>query len=126
MTTLQASILPPKRDWNRVQTRYLRDATPVRLGGITSNLSRVKSCAKNEANFNVVMGLIEETRWFIEWSGPETEIETAAYLVDVQRGLTRWKSRLAERWSNPEERIRLSEQAAEWSEQVLKLSGLLD
>jgi hypothetical protein len=113
------------KEWTVVHERHMRDTLPVRVGGIASNLSHIKFAAMHEENCALVLRLIEETRWFIEWSGPETEIETAAYLVEVQRGLTRWKSRLAERWSNPEERARLSEQASEWSEQVLKLSGLL-
>jgi hypothetical protein len=109
-----------------VHERHMRDPLPVRIGGIASNLSHIKFAAMHEGNCTLVLRFIEETRCFIEWSGPEAEIETAAYLVEVQRGLTRWKSRLTAVWENPEERARLSEQAEEWSEQVLKLSGLLE
>jgi hypothetical protein len=104
----------------------MRDPLPVRVGGSASNLSHIKFAVIPEGNCALAPRFIEETRWIIEWTAPETEIETAAYLVEVQRGLTTWKSRLMSIWSNPEERARFSEEASEWSEHVLKLSGLLD
>ena len=41
------------KDWNPIQERYLRDAIPTRLGGLASDLSRIKSTAPHEANLSV-------------------------------------------------------------------------
>ena len=103
----------------------MRDALPVRIGGIAANLSHLKNAARQEELYTLAHRLIEETRWFIEWSGPEAEIEITAYLVEIQRELTAWKSCLATIWQNPEEREHLARQSETWSQKVLELSGLL-
>ena len=41
------------KDWTLIQERYLRDAIPVRLGGLALDLSRIKSTAPNEANQSI-------------------------------------------------------------------------
>jgi hypothetical protein len=115
-----------KKDWSRIQARYLQDSIPIRLGGIASDLSRIKSTAKNDANFNVVMGLLDESKHFIEWTAAETEVETAGYLSRLQVEIALWQRQLSDRWQNPKDRERLSLQAGTWSGRVLELSGLLD
>ncbi|WP_395089590.1 hypothetical protein [Armatimonas sp.] len=113
------------KDWSQIQERYLRDAIPVRLGGLASDLSRIKSTAPHEANQSVVAGLLDESKHFIEWTAHETEIETAGYLAHLQIEIALWQYQLPDRWHNPKDRQRLANQAATWSEQVLQLSGLL-
>ena len=53
------------KDWSRIQERFLRDAVPVRLGGLASDLSRIKSTARNEANLTVVTGLLVNARLLV-------------------------------------------------------------
>ena len=113
------------KDWSQIQERYLRDAILIRLGGLASDLSRIKSTAPHEANLNVVAGLLDESKHFIEWTAGETEIETAGYLALLQIELALWQHQLPDRWQNPKDRQRLANQAATWSQQVLELSGLL-
>jgi hypothetical protein len=72
------------KDWNAIQKRYLRDALPTRLGGISANLSRVKSFVARDANQEVVAILLEESKFFIEWTAGEADIDTAAELVELQ------------------------------------------
>ena len=112
-------------DRMHIHERYMRDDVPTRLGGIASDLSRIKSTALREANFQTVLGLLEESKWFIEWTAAETEHETAAYLAWLQIELARWQHQLPDRWQNPADRQRLSAQTATWSARVLELSGLL-
>jgi hypothetical protein len=72
------------KDWNAIQKRYLRDTLPTRLGGIAANLSRVKSFAARVANQEAVASLLEESKFFIEWTAGEADIDTAAELVELQ------------------------------------------
>lgn len=113
------------KDWSLIRERYLRDSVPVRLGGLASDLSRIKSTAINEANLQVVVGLLDESKHFIEWTAAETETETAGYLARLQVELALWQRQLPDRWPNPADRQRLSQQASAWSERVLEMSGLL-
>jgi hypothetical protein len=68
------------RDMVPLRERYLRDSLPVRLGGLAANLRRIRSFAVHESGGEAVVSLIEECRYFIEWTASETPIDTSAQL----------------------------------------------
>ncbi|MDY7015149.1 MAG: hypothetical protein SVX43_16445 [Cyanobacteriota bacterium] len=113
------------RDWTRLKKRYLRDELPIRLGNLASNLARIKSFSRDFENGNTVEGVIQESKFFIEWTASEAEIETAAELVELQIQLSRWHYRWQTIWNDPEQRMKIAEQAKVWSDRVLEMSGLL-
>ncbi|HLO15824.1 MAG TPA: hypothetical protein VK206_13410 [Anaerolineales bacterium] len=92
------------KDWTINRERYLRDDISVRLGGLAANLSRIKSFASNENNKSLVESLIDESKHFIEWTALETEIETAAKLVELQVQLALWQIQLENLWHDANER----------------------
>ncbi len=112
-----------------IQERYLQDSLPTRLGGLAADLARIVSFSKNAKATHVVESLIEESRWFIEWSAPEllpNRVDDAAYLVQVQRSLTHWYWLWNQVQNDPVQRQQLAEQAHEWSVEILYMSGLVD
>jgi len=113
------------KDWTTIRERYLRDDISVRLGGLAANLSRIKSFANNENNKVLVESLIDESKHFIEWTAQETEIETAAQLVELQVELALWQVKLNKIWLDVNQRKQISEKSNAWSQQVLIASGLL-
>lgn len=113
------------KDWTIIQQRYLRDAIPVRLGGLAANLRRIKSFAAQDAGRDAVASLIEESKFFIEWTARDTETEIAAQLVELQIQLARWEYNWINNWSDPIWRQQVAEQSLGWSERVLAWSGLL-
>jgi len=113
------------KDWTPIRERFMRDDLPVRLGGLAANLGRIKSFSRNEANRNVVEDLIEESKYFIEWTASEAEIETAAKLVELQLELARWQVTMERFWPDPIQRKQLAEKSGAWSQQVLESSGLV-
>ncbi len=114
------------RDWTPIRERYMRDDLPVRLGGLAANLSRIKSFASHEGNREAVESLIDESKYFIEWTAAEAEVGTAAELVELQVQLARWQHNWARIWANPAQRRHVAEQSAAWSRRVLEMSGLLN
>lgn len=112
--------LTDKRD------RYMRDPLSVRLGGLAANLARVSSISNNAGNLDAAFGLMEESKHFIEWTAAESQIETAAELVDLQRKLTSWQRRLDSDWKIDERRAEIGVEAKRLSNFVLQKSGLLD
>ncbi|MEG4322908.1 MULTISPECIES: hypothetical protein [unclassified Microcoleus] len=62
------------RDWNALKSRYLRDELPIRLGNLASNLARIKSRCQNSANGELVEGLLQESKIFIEWTAMDAEV----------------------------------------------------
>jgi hypothetical protein len=114
------------KDWTKIRERYLKDAVPVRLGGLATNLGRIRSFAKNESNREVTAGLVDESKHFIEWTATEADIEVAAELIELQVKLARWQYRWNELWSQPQQRVNISNESKRWSDRILQLSGLLD
>ena len=112
-------------DWTQIRERYMRDDLPVRLGGLAANLSRIKSFSANEASQAVVESLIDESKMFIEWTAAQAEVNTAEKLVELQVQLALWQLQWKAIWSDPSKRKQVAEQSANWSKQVLELSGLL-
>lgn len=113
------------KDRSSLKERYLRDRLPVRLGNLASNLARIKSRISNEANYALVDGLLRESKFFIEWTAGDADVEVAAQLVELQVQLARWQSRLGRVWADGDERRKISEASGVWSERVLGWSGLL-
>jgi hypothetical protein len=113
------------RDLMAIKERYLRDELSVRLGGLAANLARITSFSDHPDHHHVVERLIEESKFFIEWSAPDTELDVQVELVELQLQLAHWHRRWADIWIDPVQRVAVAEQARDWSERVLEISGLL-
>ncbi|MBI2433858.1 MAG: hypothetical protein HYV26_13410 [Candidatus Hydrogenedentes bacterium] len=114
------------KTWTTTRERYQRDSLPVRLGGIAANLARVKSFVRQASCQGAVCGIIDQSKWFIEWAAPDTEIDTAVALAELQLQLSRWQRHWPEIWEDPVQRRAVAEEAGAWSNRVLEMSGLLD
>ena len=106
--------------------RYLRDGIPIRLGGIAANLSRVKSFSENVENSDAVFQLLEESKYFIEWTGRELDIDSAFRLCAMQRQMAVWQLNWTSVWDDQSSRKRVAADSAKWSMEIIKDSGLLD
>jgi len=113
------------KDWAAIRERYLSDDLPIRLGGLAANLSRIKSFVSHDANREAVGSLIEESKFFIEWTAMAADIDVAAELVEWQIQLARWARKWSTIWDDPELRREVAEQSSTWSKRLLALSGLL-
>lgn len=107
------------------QRRYLTDSVQVRLGGLAANLARVESFSDNEEHRDVVLELIEESKYFIEWSAPEVALPFQAELVHYQLTLALWQKQWHDLWSDPVKRITMMQTVGEWAQRILHESGLL-
>jgi hypothetical protein len=113
------------RNWAAIRERYLRDTLPIRLGGLAANLIRIKSFSDHPDHRDVIESLLDESKFFIEWTAPETEIDLQVELVALQLQLSRWQRSWQDIWADPLQRGAVGEQAQKWSERILKRSGLL-
>lgn len=109
------------RNIEAIRTRYLRDDLRVRLGGIAANLARIASCSSNSANWEAVQSMLEESKFFIEWTAPDSPLNVQAPLVELQIQLALWYLKWPGIYTDPQEREKLSQLARTWSENVLML-----
>jgi len=112
-------------DKEKKRARFLRDPLPRRLGGLAATLGRISSAARHANDPAVVQELLEEAKYYIEWTAAEAEPETAAELVSMQTLITLWQKVWQTVPPNPGQRTLLSVQAKQWSDRTLDLSGLL-
>jgi len=110
---------------NIIRERYMRDALPVRLGGLAANLARIKSFSDHPDHRDVVAGMLNESKFFIEWAAPDAEPDAQAALVELQIQLARWQRAWADIWADPTRRKAVADQAGEWSKRILEMSGLM-
>jgi hypothetical protein len=106
----------------------LQQDIPTRLGGLAADLARVASASKIPA-IAAVSDLLEESRAFIEWSTPSLlpqRLDDAARLVEIGRRITYWFHTWNHIHNNPDTRQELSGEAQAWSDEILKMSGLLE
>ena len=103
-----------------VRQRFLRDPLPVRLGGLAADLARIASFSENLANRQAVASLLEEGKYFAEWTAPDAPLETQALLAELQVTLALWERR----WLNrtPDDTMRAEAQRK--SDELLALAGL--
>ncbi|MBI4355976.1 MAG: hypothetical protein HY597_05990 [Candidatus Omnitrophica bacterium] len=104
-----------------IRERYLRDPWPIRLGGLAADLARVASFADDPRDHTAVADLLEEGKYFAEWSAPDAPVEIQASLAEVQRDLAMWRLR----WLAGRPVPSMREAAQRWSDELLKLAGFV-
>ena len=109
----------------KMRERFLRDPLPRRLGGLAATLGRVSSMVRKSADPETVRRLLEEAKYYIEWTAAEAEPEVAAELVSMQTLINLWLRAWTASGQNEAQRVLLSVQAKQWSDRVMEHSGLL-
>lgn len=109
----------------KMRERFLRDPLPRRLGGLAATLGRVSSMVRKSADPETVRRLLEEAKYYIEWTAAEAEPEVAAELVSMQTLINLWLRAWTAPVQNEAQRVLLSVQAKQWSDRVMEHSGLL-
>jgi len=108
-----------------IRERYLRDKPEIRLGGLASNLARIKSFSSHPDHQDEVAQLLEESAFFIEWTAGDVPDDDKPILVDLQRLLVRWRRSWHLIWPNHNRRDEVAQEAGLWSQRILRLAGLL-
>jgi hypothetical protein len=105
------------RDLKKVRERYLCDGKAVRMGNLASSLLRLSNWVRMGQRDTVIIDLMREIAWFMEWNGDLALTE----LADMQREICRW----CRIWPVEEARDILASHALQMSNRILELSGLL-
>lgn len=69
---------------DKLRIRYLNDSIPNRLGGLAANLGRITSFSKNDNHFQVVESILQESKWFIEWTSSDLAIEILTRIKNTE------------------------------------------
>lgn len=113
-----------QRSSNELRSRYLQDPISVRLGGLAANLARISSFSKNDDHQEAVLTTLQESKWFIEWTAGELDVQKATVLVRLQVQLAIWQIQSQKKWHEAKWRLELETRSKELSQQILEMSGL--
>ena len=114
------------RNWEALKERYLRDELSTRLGGLSANLARIKTLTGKAVSQETIIYLIRESKFFIEWTAMDADIDITVELVELQIQLALWQLRWTKIWADPAQRMEVAAQAQIWSDRIVERSGLLD
>lgn len=109
----------------KLRERFLSDPLPRRLGGLAATLGRISSVARKSSDPTNITHLLDEAKYFIEWTAAETEPEIAAELVSIQTLINLWLKVWDKTNLIKEQRTLLSVQAKHWPDRAMDFSGLL-
>jgi hypothetical protein len=101
-----------------MRERFIRDAGPVRMGNLASDLLRLNKWILMRHKDEAIVDLMRKIAWLMEWCGDLGLAE----LADMQREICSWRRG----WPVEQPRHILALRASEMSNRVLEWSGLLD
>ena len=113
------------KDIATIKERYMRDPLAVRLGGLAANLARAAAFSEKPEHKDIVEGILNESKFFIEWTAPEAKPDTQSELVELQIQIAIWQQSWNDTWNDETLRATVAEKAKRWSELILGASGLL-
>ncbi len=106
------------KDLKRMRERFIRDASPVRMGNLASDLLRLNKWILMRHQDEAIVDLMRKIAWLMEWSGDLGLAE----LADMQREICRWRRV----WPIEQARHILALRASQMSNRILGWSGLLE
>ena len=110
---------------DEIRTRYLKEPFNRRLGHLASDLMRVSGFLANIKNRKVVTDILEESKFFIEWTAPDAPSHIQELFSEMQSKLALWHRHLLMVKEDSSEIKELAKSTKRWSAQLVQLSGLL-
>ena len=71
-----------------IRERFLQENTQMKLGHLASDLARIASLLNMQAGEKALQNVMEETKFFAEWTAPDTDPETQAFLLEIRSLIT--------------------------------------
>jgi hypothetical protein len=100
-----------------IKERFLKNNVATRLGCIAADLARLNSFSRMPNNQRAINDLIQESKFFIEWTAP-------AVPAALQKDLLSLQLKLALCSDSPSKK-KITAMSNEWSKKILKSSSLI-
>jgi hypothetical protein len=108
------------------QQIFMQDDVTTRLHHLATHLSQIQSLWTQGSSEDLILALVNESRYFIEWTVPDMveadDIDRACELVDLVRLLTHWLFHWDDIWTDAEQKQSASAQISYWLQRVLEIS----
>jgi hypothetical protein len=108
------------------QQIFMQDDVSTRLHRLTNHLSQIYSLWTRESSKDLMLPLVKESRYFIEWTVPDMveaqDIDRACELVDLVRLMTNWLFDWDNIWSDTEQMQLAASQTQNWLHRVTEIA----
>ncbi|MBE9038861.1 hypothetical protein [aff. Roholtiella sp. LEGE 12411] len=108
------------------QQIFMQDDVPTRLHRLAAHLSQIQSLWTEASSADLLLALVDESRYFIEWTVPEMveadDIDRACELADLVRLLTRWLFHWEDMWTDAQQKQSAAFQTQDWLRRVLEIA----
>jgi hypothetical protein len=108
------------------QEIFMQDDVSTRLHRLANHLSQIHSLWAAASSHELILSLIKESRYFLEWTVPDMvkadDIDRACELVDLVRLMTNWLFHWDNIWSDAEQRQLAARQTQGWLSRVLEIA----
>ncbi len=111
--------------WTTEELAFRCERLSVRMERLAQNFLRLAALSPDEANADLVLAIVRESKVFLELTALDLEVDTAFELAQMQRQLSRWHMHWTEVWSNDSERLQISTLAQAWSSRMNEMAGVL-
>jgi hypothetical protein len=102
------------------QHTHIQSDTSQQLNNLADRLDLIATICNDAEDLSLVIELIRESQYLIEWTAPTLSIDDAAKLVDLGRILAEWKYRWTEISNNPSSIVKVRNLARSWHECLCK------
>lgn len=107
-----------------LRERYLKEPFNRRLGHLATDLARISSFLDNSKNTKIVSDILEESKFFIEWTASEAPFYIQEFFSEIQPKLALWQRHLLNQGYNYRLIKELKSAAKNWSDRLIKISSL--
>ncbi|MBD2458427.1 hypothetical protein H6G80_30720 [Nostoc sp. FACHB-87] len=111
-------------NWSAIEVSFLGQPHPQQLGELAASLARLKSWCQKNASRELVPVLLSENLLYVNLLQQKNQ-SNHTELTQLQNLLEDWQQNWVNIYDNPTKTASLAAAAANWSERVLKMSGLL-
>lgn len=112
-------------NWTVEQIAFRCERLSLRLERLAQNFLQMASLSLDGANGEGVMGIIRESKVFLELIAIDLDVDSAFELAQIQRQLSRWHTHWWSTWASDSSRLEISTLSQTWANRIREMAGVL-
>lgn len=112
-------------NWTVEQIAFRCERLSVRLEQLARNFLQMASLSLDGANGEGVLGIIRESKVFLELIAIDLDVDRAFELAQIQRQLSRWHTHWWSTWASDSSRLEISTLSQTWANRIREMAGVL-
>ncbi|BAZ83719.1 hypothetical protein PN497_09070 [Sphaerospermopsis kisseleviana CS-549] len=96
----------------------------IRLERLAQNFLQMASLSLGGVNGEAVLGIVRESKVFLELTAIDLDVDSAFELAQMQRQLSRWHTHWLETWASDSSRLEISTLSQTWANRIREMAGV--